>query len=143
MPAAPSTARQWFTCKPREGGGKKFLRFMRRIDRAVSKPRDVHLVLDNYAPHKTPKVQAWLEKHPRFKRHFTPTGAPWLNMVERFFAEITTEKNPARQLHKRRRPGDRHLRLPGAAQCKAKALDLDQGRRRHSRERTARAGQTR
>jgi transposase len=74
------------------GGGKEFLRFLRRIDRAVNKPRDVHLVLDNYAPHKTPKVQARLEKHPRFKLHFTPTSASWLNKVERFFAEITSKR---------------------------------------------------
>jgi len=71
---------------------KEFLSFLRRIDRAVKKPRDIHLVLDNYAAHKTPEVQAWLEKHPRFKLHFTPTSASWLNLVERFFAEITTKR---------------------------------------------------
>ena len=71
---------------------KEFLRFLRRIDRAVLKPRDVHLVLDNYATHKTPEVKAWLAKHPRFKLHFTPTSASWLNLVERFFAEITTKR---------------------------------------------------
>ena len=64
----------------------------RRIDRAVLKPSDVHLVLDNYATHKTPEVKAWLEKHPRFKLHFTPTSASWLNLVERFFAEITSKR---------------------------------------------------
>ena len=78
-------------CLPRHRA-KEFLRFLRRIDRAVLKPRDVHLVLDNYATHKTPEVRAWLEKHPRFKLHFTPTSASWLNMVERFFAEITTKR---------------------------------------------------
>jgi transposase len=52
----------------------------------------VHLVLDNYATHKTPEVKAWLEKHPRFKLHFTPTSASWLNLVERFFAEITSRR---------------------------------------------------
>ena len=78
-------------CLPRHRA-KEFLRFLRRIDRAVLKPRDVHLVLDNYATHKTPEVRAWLEKHPRFKLHFTPTSASWLNMVERFFAEITTRR---------------------------------------------------
>jgi len=50
------------------------------------------IVLDNYATHKTPEVQAWLEKHPRFNLHFTPTSASWLNMVERFFAEITNRR---------------------------------------------------
>ncbi|PTE12714.1 IS630 family transposase [Phaeovulum veldkampii] len=71
---------------------KEFLAFLRRIDRAVLKPRDIHIVLDNYATHKTPEVQAWLAKHPRFKLHFTPTSASWLNMVERFFAEITNRR---------------------------------------------------
>ncbi|KGJ01810.1 hypothetical protein IT41_19240 [Paracoccus halophilus] len=60
--------------------------------RAVSKPRDIHIVLDNYATHKTPEVQAWLAKHTRFKLHFTPTSASWMNLVERFFAEITTRR---------------------------------------------------
>ena len=64
----------------------------RRIDRAVRKPRDIHLVLDNYATHKTPEVRDWLDKHPRFKLHFTPISASWLNMVERFFAEITSKR---------------------------------------------------
>jgi hypothetical protein len=54
--------------------------------------RDVHLVLDNCAAHKTPEVRTWLHKHPRFKQHFTPTSASCLNMVERFFAEITTKR---------------------------------------------------
>ena len=75
-----------------ERGAREFLRFLRRIDRAVLKPRDVHLVLDNYATHKTPEVKAWLSRHPRFKLHFTPTSASWLNLVERFFAAITTRR---------------------------------------------------
>ena len=65
---------------------------LRRIVRAVKKPRNVHLVLDNQATHKTPEVKAWLEKHSRFKLHFTPTSASWLNLVERFFAEITSKR---------------------------------------------------
>ncbi len=78
-------------CMPRHRA-REFLSFLRRIDRAVKKPRDIHLVLDNYATHKTPEVQAWLAKRPRFKLHFTPTSASWLNMVERFFAEITRKR---------------------------------------------------
>ena len=78
-------------CMPRHRA-REFLTFLRRIDRVVRKPRDIHLVLDNYATHKTPEVQAWLEKHPRFKLHFTPTSASWLNLVERFFAEITAKR---------------------------------------------------
>lgn len=78
-------------CMPRHRA-REFLTFLRRIDRAVRKPRDIHLVLDNYATHKTPEVMTWLAKHPRFKLHFTPTSASWMNLVERFFAEITTRR---------------------------------------------------
>jgi transposase len=53
---------------------------------------DLHLVLDNYATHKTPAVQRWLAAHPRFHLHFTPTSASWLNLVERWFAELTNRK---------------------------------------------------
>jgi len=78
-------------CMPRHRA-KEFLKFLRQIDKAVPAHRDVHLVLDNYATHKTPDVQAWLAKHRRFKLHFTPTSASWLNLVERFFAEITNRR---------------------------------------------------
>jgi transposase len=78
-------------CMPRHRA-REFLSFLRRIDRAVKKPRGIHLVLDNYATHKTPEVKAWLEKHSRFKLHFTPTSASWMNLVERFFAEITAKR---------------------------------------------------
>ena len=78
-------------CMPRHRA-KEFLKFLRQIDKAVPARRDVHLVLDNYATHKTPEVRAWLDKHPRFRLHFTPTSASWLNLVERFFAEITTRR---------------------------------------------------
>ena len=78
-------------CMPRHRA-KEFLKFLRQIDKAVPAQREVHLVLDNYATHKTPDVKAWLDKHPRFKLHFTPTSASWLNLVERFFAEITARR---------------------------------------------------
>ena len=78
-------------CMPRHRA-KEFLKFLRQIDKAVPARRHVHLVLDNYATHKTPEVKAWLDKHPRFKLHFTPTSASWLNLVERFFAEITSRR---------------------------------------------------
>ena len=78
-------------CMPRHRA-KEFLKFLRQIDKDVPARRDVHLVLDNYATHKTPEVRAWLDKHPRFKLHFTPTSASWLNLVERFFAEITSKR---------------------------------------------------
>ena len=78
-------------CMPRHRA-RAFLKFLRNIDKAVPGSRDVHLVLDDYATHKTPEVRAWLDKHPRFKLHFTPTSASWLNLVERFFAEITSRR---------------------------------------------------
>jgi transposase len=71
---------------------QEFLRFLRVIDRRTDKHLDLHLIVDNYATHKHPKVRVWLEKHPRFHLHFTPTSASWLNQVERFFALITQER---------------------------------------------------
>ncbi len=71
---------------------QEFLRFLKVIDAAVPKDLDLHLVLDNYATHKTPKVKEWLIRHPRFHLHFTPTSSSWLNLVERWFAELTNRK---------------------------------------------------
>lgn len=71
---------------------QEFLKFLKRIETNVPQGLDVHLILDNYATHKTPKVERWLAKRPRWHVHFTPTGASWLNLVERFFAEITTQR---------------------------------------------------
>jgi transposase len=70
----------------------EFKKFLRQIDAAVPAELDVHLILDNYTTHKTRAVQRWLLAHPRFHLHFTPTGASWLNLVERWFAELTNKK---------------------------------------------------
>ena len=70
----------------------EFLRFLKKIDKETPGDYDLHLVLDNYATHKTPEVRKWLLKHPRFHIHFIPTGSSWLNQVERWFAKITTER---------------------------------------------------
>ena len=70
----------------------EWLKFLRKIDRETPKDKTLHLIADNYATHKHPNVQQWLAKHPRFNMHFTPTSASWLNMVERFFRDITTER---------------------------------------------------
>ena len=70
----------------------EFLRFLKLIDDAVPKDFDLHLVLDNYATHKTPQIHKWLLRHPRFHLHFTPTSSSWLNLVERWFAELTNRK---------------------------------------------------
>ena len=78
-------------CLPRHRA-KEFLRFLKKIDRNVAKQLDVHVICDNYRTHKTQEVQAWLDKHPRFKLHFTPTSSSWLNLVERLFAEITRQR---------------------------------------------------
>ncbi|HTR15114.1 MAG TPA: IS630 family transposase [Roseiarcus sp.] len=79
------------TCLPRHRH-REFLRFLRLIDQKTPQGLDLHLVVDNYATHKTPAVKRWLKAHPRFHLHFTPTSASWLNMVERFFAEITRNR---------------------------------------------------
>ena len=70
---------------------EEFIRFLNTVEREIPAGKLVHAVVDNYATHKHPKVKAWLEKHPRFHLHFTPTSASWLNQVERFFALITQE----------------------------------------------------
>jgi transposase len=77
-------------CLPRHRASE-FLRFLRKIDGQTLPYLDLHLVLDNYATHKAPAIIRWLKKHPRFHLHFTPTSASWLNLVERFFADITNK----------------------------------------------------
>ena len=70
---------------------EEFRRFLNLIDRNVPEHLDVHVVLDNVSSHKTPSIQRWLLRHPRFTLHFTPTYSSWLNLVERWFAELTTK----------------------------------------------------
>jgi transposase len=70
----------------------EFKKFLATIDREVPAELDVHVVLDNSSTHKTPAIRAWLAAHPRFVLHFTPTSSSWLNLVERWFAELTTKK---------------------------------------------------
>jgi transposase len=71
---------------------KEFLKFLRKIGKETLPYLDLHLIIDNYATHKTSAVQRWLKRHPRFKLHFTPTSSSWLNLVERLFAEITRQR---------------------------------------------------
>lgn len=68
---------------------EEFLKFLRTIDGEVPKTLAVHMILDNYATHKHPAVKSWLAAHPRFHLHFTPTSSSWLNLVERWFRELT------------------------------------------------------
>jgi transposase len=70
----------------------EFKHFLRTLDREVPADLDVHVVLDNSSTHKTPAIQRWLAAHPRFVLHFTPTSSSWLNLVERWFAELTSKK---------------------------------------------------
>jgi transposase len=70
----------------------EFKKFLQRIDAEVPADLDVHVVLDNSSTHKTPAIQRWLVAHPRFVLHFTPTSSSWLNLIERWFAELTTKK---------------------------------------------------
>jgi len=70
----------------------EFKQFLQTIDRETPADLDVHVVLDNSSTHKTPAIQKWLAAHPRFVLHFTPTSSSWLNLVERWFAELTTKK---------------------------------------------------
>jgi transposase len=76
------------TTKPRHRAAE-FKRFLIAIDTAVPPELDVHVVLDNSSTHKTPEIHRWLLRHPRFVLHFTPTSSSWLNLVERWFAELT------------------------------------------------------
>src|SRR3954468_6638540 len=71
---------------------QEFLRFLKTIDKNTPAELDLHLICDNYATHKTPAIKTWLAAHPRFHLHFTPTSGSWLNLVERWFAELTRRK---------------------------------------------------
>jgi transposase len=70
----------------------EFKRFLQQLDSEVPAELEVHLILDNASTHKTPAIKRWLAAHPRFVLHFTPTSSSWLNLVERWFAELTTKK---------------------------------------------------
>ena len=78
-------------CMPRHRH-QEFLKFLRHLQREPPPQLDLHMVLDNYGTHKHPVIQSWLTKHPRFHLHFTPTGSSWLNLVERWFRELTEKR---------------------------------------------------
>jgi transposase len=71
---------------------QEWIKFLKTIDRETVPEFDLHLIVDNYATHKHPKVKAWLKRHPRFHVHFIPTSCSWLNVIERWFAEITNKR---------------------------------------------------
>ena len=69
----------------------EWLRFLKQIGRETPRDLTIHVIADNYATHKHAKVKDWLKKHTRFHVHFTPTGSSWMNLIERFFADLTTD----------------------------------------------------
>lgn len=71
---------------------EEFLKFLRQVDRDIPQGLDLHLIVDNYCTHKHPKVKQWVQRHKRFHLHFTPTSSSWLNLVERWFGEITRKR---------------------------------------------------
>jgi transposase len=77
----------------------EFRKFLDTVEAAVPAALDVHLILDNYGTHKTPRIRRWLARHPRYHGHFTPTGASWINLVERWCAALT-EKQLRRGVHR-------------------------------------------
>jgi transposase len=79
------------TCMPRHRH-QEWIKFLKLIDEQTPADKQLHLIVDNYATHKHPKVLKWLKRHPRFHIHFTPTSASWLNMVERFFRDLTGKR---------------------------------------------------
>ena len=90
---------------------QEFIRFLNRIEREVPADKAIHVILDNYAAHKKDKVSAWLDRHPRWTFHFTPTSCSWLNAVEGFFAKLTRRRPQARYLPFPRRSPGRHQSL--------------------------------
>jgi transposase len=79
------------TCQPKHRH-QEWIKFLKLIDAETPPELDLHLIVDNYATHKHPKVKAWLGRHPRFHVHFIPTSSSWLNLVERWFREITDKR---------------------------------------------------
>jgi transposase len=108
---------------------QEFIRFLNKINRETPAEREVHLIVDNYAMHKHPKVCTWLGRHQRFHFHFTPTSASWLNAVEGFFAKLTR-----RRLKRGVFTGIADLQpLPARHQRQPQPLRLDRRPRRHHR----------
>ncbi len=78
-------------CMPRHRH-QEFIRFLKNIDVEISPELDLHLIVDNYGTHKHPRVKSWLRRHPRFHLHFIPTSSSWLNLVERWFRELSDKR---------------------------------------------------
>ena len=122
------------TSMTRRNRTHKFQAFLNLINREVPSELDVHVVLDNASPHKTEPIQRWLQRHPRFTFHHTPTYASWMNLVERWFSELTTKQirrgthRSVAGTHRRHQPMDPTL------EPKPQTLHLAQNRRPNLRQ---------
>ncbi len=121
---------------------QEFIRFLNRIERDVPAGKLIHVVLDNYATHKHPKVRAWLERHQRWTFHYTPL-ASWLNAVEGFFAKLTRRRLQRGVFHSLVYLQARDHPLPHRAQSSAQALRLDRRARGNPRQGQTRASSVR
>ncbi len=108
---------------------EEFRRFLNLVDSSVPAHLDVHVVLDNSSTHKTPSIQRWLLRHPRFNLHFTPTYSSWLNLVERWFAELTSKMDQTLSPPLGPRPGRLDPHLDHQLERRPQALRLAQDRR--------------
>ncbi len=117
---------------------QEFIRFLNAIEAEVPAGKIVHVILDNYGPHKHPKTRAWLDRHPRFVFHYTPTSCSWLNAVEGFFAKLS-KRRLKRGVPVDCRTAGSDQSLPSRDQLCAEALHLDRRPRQDHRRRQARA----
>jgi transposase len=109
---------------------QEWLAFLKLIDQQSPAELDIHIIADNYATHKHPQVKKWLERHSRFHMHFTPTSSSWMNLMERFFGDLTaliSEKSFA-STHQL---ADAIIHLPGRPQRPPSALRVEGQRRRY------------
>ncbi len=108
----------------RAGIEKEFIRFLNDVERTVPAGKLIEAVVDNYATHKHPKVKAWLERHPRWTFHFTPTSGSWLNAVESFFSILTRKRIRRGSFHSPLRRRLEQARRPALAHHDPRATRL-------------------
>ena len=116
------------SCMPKHRH-QEVLKFLRQIDTEVPKDLEVHMILNNYATHKHANVKAWLARHPRFHLHFTPTSSSWLNLVERWFRELTDKALRRGVFALRARPDQQNRGIRRCEQHRAETFRLDRKRR--------------
>ena len=129
-------------CMPRHRH-QEWLKFLKTIDRQVPKDLQIHLILDNYATHKHEDVRTWLDKHPRFHLHFTPTSSSWLNLVERWFRELTDKALRRGVFHSVPDLDRLHPGIHRRPQRRPQTVRVDRHRRVHPRQSCARTDRAR